>query len=167
MSINRAISPRVLRSSRTLLLALFSIVAIVPVWAAPQSDVAILATGPSIGYGLPFIQANSVEYYGATYTATARSKEPVKVFYAATPIPPSAKWSTLQCSGYSFRFVSTDPPVLLFSNADQWSTLLVFPKGFSGPCRFAGLFLTRFFYFLGITHDTPLSSFPAVLQLGG
>ena len=69
--------------------------------------------------------------------------------------------------GYRLRSLSAKPLVLIYTHQRGWSLQFVFPEGFSAPCSFTGAFVSRFLYFLGITRDDALSSFPAVLHLDG
>ncbi|HUZ18577.1 MAG TPA: hypothetical protein VMV68_09320 [Spirochaetia bacterium] len=136
-------------------------------YSAPAADMAILATGPSIRHGLPYVSANIIEFYRGTYRAPSHSKEPLDVIFTATSVPRPDAWTPAPCSAYRVFTVSASPSVFFYDHNGQWSLFFSFPSGFSDPCLFADTFIDRFIYFLGITQNSPLSSFPAVLNLGG
>lgn len=136
----------------------------------------ILATGPDQRVGIPYLSANVIPYFQVSYQTAAQSAESdsgsafsaasgIRILYTERTIVPYSEWKPAACGGLSALTVQDDPLVYFLSGNAGWSLFIVFPPKYPGPCSFASAFFTRFLYFLGITHDAAVSSFPAVLQI--
>lgn len=140
----------------------------------------VLNTGPDIGRGIPYLSANVIRYYQVTYRAAgqensagstqgARFEEEsgaaLRVLYTDTSVVPSPEWKAASCGGSGMLTVAANPAVLFYRDPGGWSLFFVYPADYHQTCAFATVFLRRFSYFLGITQNSALSSFPAVLQI--
>lgn len=178
MSTSREISQRALRLSRLLLL-LFCLAAVFPEGAMAETS-EVLTTGPDVGRGIPYLFANALPYYEVTYrTATQENSSgrrqgavagsgaaaALRVLYTPTAVVPPPSWKRASCSEPAMLSVAENPAVLFYRDPQGFSFFFVYPSHYSQSCAFASAFLRRFTYFLGITKNSALSSFPAVLQL--
>lgn len=180
---NRATSPRVLRLNRGVGAVLrrargpvliLGLTLLAPALFAAETT-EILATGPDLKKGIPYLSANVLAYFLVTYqppTAAAPgspSRAAIRVLYSGTTVVPASSWKPSPCATSHLLVVDEQPSVLFFSDGEEsehgWSLFFVFPAGYEKPCSFAATFVTRFRYFLGITRNSALSSFPAVLNV--
>lgn len=161
------------------LLFLFCLAAVLPESAAAETT-EILTTGPDIARGIPYLSSNALPYYAVTYrTATQESTSgaapggaggggsgtALRVLYTATSVVPPPSWKRASCGEPGVLTVAANPDVLFYPDPGGFSLFFVFPSRYPHSCSFASAFLRRFSYFLGITQSSPLSSFPAVLQV--
>lgn len=141
----------------------------------------VLATGPNQRSGIAYLSANVIPYLATTYLDSTKTNGPtlgqggpsrtvgtsggeVQVLYTERKIVPDGGWSRTACGANSLLTVQDKPLVYFFESGSGWSLFLAFPAGYTNPCAFVSTFINRFEYFLGITQDTALSSFPAVLN---
>ena len=142
----------------------------------------VLATGPDQRTGIPYLSANVIPYLSTTYLDSSKTAGPtlgagassqgggppaggIQVLYTGRKIVPDGGWPRAGCGAYSLLTVREKPLVYFFESGSGWSLFLAFPAGYDTPCAFVSIFINRFEYFLGITQNTALSSFPAVLNL--
>lgn len=173
-------------------LTLFILLALLfPALAAAETT-ETLASGPEKAQGIPYLSANTIPYYRATYrslsaesrtlapagsagstgkagrgvggAAASSAHAPITVLYTASPIVPSPAWSKVACSGEHLLGTGTKG-VLFYHAAEGWSLFFAFPAGYSSSCSFATRFVEGFVHFLATTNGAPLSSFPALLSL--
>ncbi len=142
----------------------------------------VLATGPDQRTGIAYLSANVIPYLATTYLESTKAGGPdlgstgssqapgasgggIHVYYTGRKIVPDGGWKRTACAAYSLLTVQENPLVYFFESSGGWSLFLAFPAGYANPCSFVSTFINRFEYFLGVTQNTALSSFPAVLNL--
>lgn len=134
----------------------------------------VLATGPDRQAGIPYLSANVITYLHVSYRPAGREGEAanqaplgagIQVLYTESSVVPYSSWKSASCREKTFLTVQGSPPVYFYEAPAGWSVFVVFPPGYRNPCSFVSAFVKRFEYFLGITRNSALSSFPAVLKV--
>lgn len=176
MSTSRAISPRASRlSSRPVILAALLLASCASASLFGETT-EILATGPDRGTGIPYLQPNVISFYAVTYrTASQEGGLPhpsqggadagVRVLFTKTAVVPYSAWKPAPCGSLRALRIRESPPVLYYRSAQGWSLFFAFSASNTAPCSFVSAFVERFDYFLGVTQNSAISSFPAVLRV--
>jgi len=102
---------------------------------------------------------------GGAAPAAPQSENDIRVLYTETEVAIYSSWKPAPCGSLGMLEVEQEPRVLFFQDRAGRSLFFVFPSSYPSPCAFVTTFINRFNYFLGVTQNSALSSFPAVLQI--
>ena len=143
MSINPAISPRVLRSSRLLLclVLLSSLGATFVHCQEPDPDGEfLLEHGPTLYRGADFLEPNVLPFWYGEYARVAgdeAASSVISVYYFDTPLQEAASWPVTACDSVVMR---SNGQRFHYIESQEWSIVVTIQARFPGEVSIAGAF---------------------------
>lgn len=130
---------------------------------AENSGPAILAKGPVPHEGIEFLGVNAIQ---SQYGEYSYDKDKVIVYYTTEEIFFSEKWTSSDCSLFLTmqRDYKSNRRVVSYTDRRGWTAFFSFQIDSDYICSFIAVYRSRQNYFLNISRDKTVFSFPAILE---
>ena len=123
----------------------------------------ILKKGPVYHEGIEFLGVNALPAWYGEYSYDGGV---VRVYFTREEVVLSDEWKDGACgTGGMFSTVRNGVPVTAYMVPGGWTAFLSFPDENAEICRFMEIYIRRQTYFINLSRDKSVFSFPAVLEI--